>query len=136
MKKQIIVLLLMVTGFFSFANDAKVNSTAIDSAANKFLGVWDMVWRDLPDGDMNCQLVLKNVDGKLQGEIDSEEIKAKYGESINIYDIEIDGEELSFMYTAEGYDVSIIVELVEGNKFEGYMMDMFEVAGVKASESK
>jgi len=136
MKKQIIVLLVMMSGFISFANAGNINSLTTDSLNEKFLGTWDMIWKDLPDGDVECQLVLTNVDGKLHGELTSEGIVNKYGQSLKLYDVEIDGKELSFMYTAEGYDISIAVEMTDENELEGYMMDMFEVFATKSTESK
>jgi len=134
MKKQIIVLLMMMTGLISIANAANSSALSKDSIGDKFIGVWDMVFKDLPDGDWECQLVLKNVDGELKGELTSQEVINKYGKGIEVYDLEIDGEELSCMYTAEGYDVSIVVEMVDEKTLEGYMMDMFEVFATKSDK--
>jgi len=134
MKKQIIVLLVMMSGLVSFANAANSITTSTDSVGDKFIGVWDMVFKDLPDGDWECQFILKNVDGELKGELTSQEVINKYGKSIEVYDLEIDGEELSCMYTAEGYDVSIVVEMVDDKTLEGYMMDMFEVLATKSEK--
>lgn len=134
MKKLIIGLMVMMTCLMSNANTKSIAINSQDSVENKFLGKWDMLWKDLPDGDMECQLILTNENGKLKGTLTSTDIVNKYGKGIDLYDIDIDKKELSFMYTAEGYDVSIVVEMVDENSLEGYMMDMFEIFASRAKE--
>ncbi|TLX78149.1 hypothetical protein E9993_00255 [Labilibacter sediminis] len=128
MKKLMILTMALLIGVASFANQSA------SETEQKFVGKWNMLWKDLPDGDLETILELKIVDDKLVGEITGDNVIEQMGEPIKLYDIEVDGEELSFMYTSQGYDVSIVVELESDTSFSGFMMDMFEVEGDKIKE--
>jgi len=125
MKKLGITMMMLVFTVSIFAGQAATEDE------KKFLGLWDLLMKDLPDGDMTMQMEMKIEDGKLTGAFVGEEVMAQMGEPLKLYDIEVDGDELSFMYTAQGYDVSIVVELESEKMFSGFMMDMFEVEGTK-----
>jgi len=128
MRKLMVVMVALLIGVASFANQ---NASEV---GEKFVGEWKMLWKDLPDGDMESILELKIVDDQLTGVIKGDSVIESTGEPIELYDVEVDGEELSFMYTSQGYDVSIVVELESDKKFSGFMMDMFEVIGDKVEK--
>ncbi|TLX73497.1 hypothetical protein E9993_15405 [Labilibacter sediminis] len=121
MKKLGVTLFVLLFGLSmtSFANDN----------VEKFVGKWSLMVRDLPDGDAEMSLILESKEGKLGGKLVGAD-----GEEFPIYDVEVEGKELLFMYDARGYNVTMALELIGEGKSEGYMMDMFLVEGEKVKK--
>ena len=118
MKKLSVTLFVLLFGL-SMSSVASQNT-------DEFVGKWDLMVRDLPDGDTGMTLIIELEEEKLGGKLLGAD-----GEEFPIYDVEVDGKELMFMYDARGYNVTMSLELIEEGKCEGYMMDMFLVEGEK-----
>ena len=124
MKKIIGVLL------FAFAIIFAVNSVNAQekSGDNFFIGKWKLMGYDLPQGDTEMIFTIEMKDGKLVGQMGSGD------EVIPFTKIEINENEMTVYYNAQGFEVYTNLEKVDEDKVEGSIMDMFDIDGTRMSE--
>lgn len=120
MKNLFIGLMVLIT-VNAFSQDA-------DKDADQFLGSWSVEFFDLPEGEEKATLIFRMVEGKLGGEIKNEQ------GSTPLYNISIEGKKIKFHYDARGYELFSTMVLIEDDKMEGYLADMFEMIGERIKE--
>ncbi len=116
-KTSIVILLLMCVA----------NVKAQDNK-DFFVGTWNVMAYDLPDGDTEMVITLKkNNNGDLEGSIAN-----KGGANpITIDRVEIDEELITLYYTASGMQVFTTMEKDGDAAIVGSIMDMFDIEGTK-----
>jgi len=102
---------------------------ASDVDGEKFVGTWDFEIFDTPNGDTKNVLIIHLKDDKFSGVM-----KGVDGQDFELYNFSVDGDEMTFFFTAQGHEVDVVIELQSNNEFEGYLKDMFEVVGSRAKE--
>ncbi len=97
-----------------------------------FTGDWNVVVIGTPNGDAKMIMHLERVDGKLKGEIKSQE----GSDVIKIDSIEEKENKLIVYYFAGGYDISMDFEKVDDNNMEGSLLGMFTAKGSRIIKEK
>ena len=132
MKKTILffsILMLAVIGINAQATDSTAQSTM---GQTNFLGNWDITMLGLPQGDVKCQLLLNEKDGKLAGTL-------KFGDpqpgEVAIVNPVIKDTVLTFNATLQNYDIDFNLSQNTQGELNGSMYNgMFVVTG-KRSEA-
>lgn len=95
---------------------------------NKFIGQWDMVIKDTPNGDSKCIFIVKEVEGELK-------VILRYPKmDIAGFNIEVEGTEMNFMFSNQGNDLTVFLELIDDDNLEGWVHDMFLTIAVRKKE--
>ena len=132
MKKTILlfsIIMLAFTGIHAQATDSTAQSTI---GQTNFLGKWDITMLGLPQGDVKCQLLLNEKDGKLAGTL-------KFGDpqpgEVVIVNPAIKDTVLTFNATLQNYDIDYNLSQNKEGQLNGTMYNgMFVVTG-KRSET-
>ncbi len=113
MKKSILMLFLgLIFG-----------SLAANAQTEKYVGEWDLVIYGTPNGDAKMQLSLLREEGKLMGRLKP----ADASELINITQIDEADDSITLYFSAQGYDVNVMLKNEDENNMKGSLMDMFDV---------
>lgn len=127
MKKAI----LFFAGIFFLLLSIGAN-TQTQSAADYFVGKWDVLVAGTPSGDAHSTLTLERVDGKLAGNF-----KSANEASIKLSRVEEKTDEVTVYFTSSnGYDVYLLLKKKDDSHVEGSMMNMFDASGVRIIEEK
>lgn len=94
-RNTISLLLLLVFSLFT------VSSVSAETKKKEPLGTWHYNVADAPYGYETGDIVLKKDDGKITGSLVFSE-----GYSVSLYDIKVDGKNLSFKAYVEGTEVA------------------------------
>jgi len=122
MKKIFVIipsLILLFSFQFSFAQD---NS-------DYFVGNWDVVVENTPNGDAKMKMNLERVDGKLTGNIKNEGIEA-----VKIRKVDESENSITVYYSAAGYDLYMSLKKKDNNNLEGKYLNMFDAKGKRVLE--
>ena len=128
MKKSILffgILMLAFTGI-----QAQTPTPGTNAKVN-FLGTWDVVLLGVPDGDVNCKLILDEKDGKLFGFFkfdDTEEGK------VDIVNPMVKDSVLTFNANLKSYDVDFNLSQNKNEEINGTLFNgMFIATGKRAA---
>ena len=103
---------------------------------NYFLGKWDMLVKDIPDrGNVHMPVVFelkKDSTGKQQmiGHIE----KTATDEEVIFSKVEPAPEKISFNFTAQGYDINVVLTKKDADIAEGKMFDMFSAVATRVKK--
>ena len=97
-------------------------------SADYFAGKWEMEVIGTPNGDVKMIAELLRKDGKLKGTMHPTE-----GDDINITQIDEEGDKITLFFSAQGYDVNVVLTKQDADNMKGTLMDMFEA---KAKRTK
>lgn len=128
MKKAILSLCILM---FAFTGIHAQASTATAAKAN-FLGTWDFVMLGVPDGDVNCKLILDEKDGKLSGYFKFDETDAG---KIAIENPIIKDSVLIFNAPLKSYDVDFNLSQNKDGQLNGTLFNGMFNATAKRSET-
>ncbi len=98
--------------------------------ADFFVGNWDVVFIGTPQGDAQMVAEISRDNGDLQGILVSEE----NAEPIPITEIIEDGDQLTLYFSAQGYDVNVVLKKVDVNNLKGSLMNMFDATASRVLE--
>ena len=123
MKKFSISALFATFCLFFMAN----TSPSAPAEPHFFLGKWDMLVKSLPQGDTHMHLVFemkKDDAGKeeLIGHIE----KTSESDEIVFSKVETEAEKITFYFTAQGYDINVVLTKKDEDTAEGTLFNMFE----------
>ncbi|MFD2201661.1 hypothetical protein [Shivajiella indica] len=90
-----------------------------------FIGTWDIIITDTPQGNVNARLTLERVEGKLIGKFS----QAGASQETTVSNINEDENGITLFFFAEGYDLYLKLNPEEGDKLSGYLIDQFPVRG-------
>jgi len=132
MKKTILFFGIIMFAFISINAQTTINNTEPTNGKFDFLGNWDLVMLALPQGDVRCQLLLNEKDGKLAGTL-------KFGElqpgEVAIVNPVIKDSVLTFNATLQNYDVDYHLSQNKDGQLNGTMYNNMFVVNGKRSEA-
>lgn len=97
-----------------------------------FEGKWDVLIKDIPQGDVTIPMRFESTDGETIGFFQEPGTQ----EESKMTSVVIEGELLTTSFYISGYDVTLTLRKVDEDHSKGEMMGMFDVEGtrVKAEE--
>ncbi|MEO8820694.1 MAG: hypothetical protein ABI267_08220 [Ginsengibacter sp.] len=135
MKKTILffsILMFAFTGIYAQTRDSTAQLTQSTIGQTNFLGKWDITMFGLPQGDVKCQLLLNEKDGKLAGTL---KFASPQPLEVAIVNPVIKDTVITFNATLQGYDVDYNLNQNKDGQLNGSMYNnMFVVTG-KRSEA-
>jgi len=121
--------LVFATVFF-FLSSFSVNAQA-KSDADYFLGKWNVLVVGTPQGDSKMIINLERKDGKLSGAV----LDTTNKEIAPITKIEEKDKSTTVYFTAQGYDVYLVMEKKDDDHITGNLMGMFDAKGDRIKET-
>ena len=130
MKKAILFFSVFMLAFTAIHAQPSTNSTEPTNAKANFLGAWDLLLIGVPQGDVSCQLVLEEKEGKLSGFLKFDDSQ---GGKVIIEEPVIKDSVLTFNATLQSYDVNFNLTLNKEERLNGTLFDgMFEATGQRS----
>ena len=111
-------------GLFFLLLSLGVNAQA-KKGADYFAGKWSVLIKGLPDGDTKMLFVLDKKEASLTGVVQDSTGK----EITKITSVELKDNSLTVYFTAQGYDVNLVMDKKDEDKVTGSLMGMFEAEG-------
>lgn len=129
--KKTILLFSIIMFAFTGINAQTTDTTAQSTIGNSnFLGSWDIVMLGLPQGDVKCQLLLNEKDGKLAGTLKFSDPQP--GE-VAIVNPVVKDTVLTFNATLQNYDIDYNLSQNKEGLLNGNMYNnMFVVTGKRS----
>jgi hypothetical protein len=110
-----------------FVSAANAQSKA---GAEFFAGKWSVLLKDLPQGNTTLLFVLEKKDSTISGII-----KDTSGVEISKIDkAEVADSSITLYFTAQGYDVSLLLTKKDEDHVAGTLMNMFDAEGERKKE--
>lgn len=127
MKKSIAFISALFIFFLSTGAMAQAQT-----GADYFAGKWDMLVKGLPNGDTKMLVILDKKDTTMTGVIQD-----SVGTEISKFSkVELKEKEVTVYFTAQGYDVYLLMTKKDDDHVTGSMMGMFDAEGVRAKSDK
>lgn len=121
-KRMLAVALLMCVSVFAKANVAP--------NPDFFVGKWQFEFKGLPNGDGKLIFKFANVDGNITGSL----FTSDGTEMAKITSSRFEGDDLEVGFSAQGYDVTLMIKKVDDDHVTGNLLNMFEGAGERVKE--
>ncbi len=125
MKKLKLVLAALLAFIF-----ISVKGQAQTAVSNSFAGKWDILAKGIPGGDKHIIFDVEDKDGKLGGTMTDPETKAV----TPLTKVEKDDKGITLYFTAQGYDVSLVLHKTDEDHVTGSMMGMFDCTGERVKQ--
>jgi hypothetical protein len=97
-----------------------------------FAGKWSVLLKGLPDGDTKMILLLDKKDTTITGVVQDSTGK----EIAKITSADLKENQLTIYFTAQGYDVSLLLNKKDDDHVAGSLMGMFDATGDRIKETK
>lgn len=120
MKKASVLFFALFLGF-AFTGMAQ---TADTTATDFFAGKWEILVVGAPNGDIKFVTELTRKDGKLGGSL--KDPSGAMPEAIPISNVEETKDQLTIFFSAQGYDVNVVLNKVDQDNLKGSLMNMFD----------
>jgi len=114
----------LASGFFFLLFTLNVKAQS-KSGIEYFTGKWSMLVKGTPNGDAKLIVVLDNQKDSLAGVVQD----STGAEISKITNIELKDTTLTFYFTAQGYDVNIVMNKKDEDHVIGTLMNMFDAEG-------
>ena len=95
------------------------------SGADYFAGKWKVLLKGLPDGDTRMFIVLEKKDTTMTGEVQD----STGNQIAKIDKIVMNDTTATVYFTAQGYDVNLVMNKKDDDHIKGSLMGMFEAVG-------
>jgi len=115
---NLMALILIVTA-------VKVNA---QTQTNYFIGKWDVLVKGLPQGDTHMKFNIADSAGTMKGMLLDTTAAQK---DIPLTKIEPDGDKITLYFSAQGYDVSLLLTKKDDDNATGSLMGMFDATAVR-----
>jgi len=106
----------------------KVNA---QTQTNYFIGKWDVLVKGLPNGDTHMKFNIADSAGTMKGALLDTTAAHK---DIPLTKIEPDGDKITLYFSAQGYDVSLLLTKKDDDNATGSLMGMFDAIAVRLKE--
>ena len=127
MKKLSVFISILCIFFLSTGAKAQTQT-----GADYFAGKWNMLVKGLPNGDTKMLVLLDKKDTTMTGVIQD-----SVGTEISKFSkVELKENEVTVYFTAQGYDVYLLMTKKDDDHVTGSMMGMFDAEGVRAKSDK
>ena len=98
---------------------------------NYFIGKWDVLVKGLPNGDAHMKFNIADSAGHLKGALLDTTAAHK---DVPLTKIEQDGDKVTLYFTAQSYDVSLLLTKKDDDHATGSLMGMFDADAVRLKE--
>src|ERR1035438_3590642 len=123
MKKLSVFISILCIFFLSTGAKAQTQT-----GADYFAGKWNMLVKGLPNGDTKMLVILDKKDTTMTGVIQD-----SVGTEISKFSkVELKENEVTVYFTAQGYDVYLLMMKKDDDHVTGSMMGMFDAEGMRA----
>ncbi len=95
-----------------------------------YVGKWQFEFKGLPNGDGKLIFKLSKVDGNITGSL----FTSDGTEMTKITSSRFEGDDLELAFSAQGYDVTLMIKKVDEDHVTGNLLNMFEGAGTRVKE--
>jgi hypothetical protein len=102
------------------------------SSADYFAGKWNVLLKNLPQGDTKMVFVLEKSGDKITGVVQDTTGK----EISKLSNTELKEDEITLYFNAQGYDVNLNLKKKDEDHATGGLMGMFEAEGDRIKEPK
>src|SRR5258708_28484410 len=126
MKKATLINLMVVV---LIAIATKVNA---QTQTNYFIGKWDVLVKGLPNGDTHMKFIIADSAGHMKGALLDTTAAHK---DIPLTKIEQDSDKVTLYFSAQGYDVSLLLAKKDDDHATGSLMGMFEANSIRMKEN-
>ena len=106
----------------------KVNA---QTQTNYFIGKWDVLVKGLPQGDAHMKFNIADSAGHTKGALLDTTDAHK---DIPLTKIEQDGDKITLYFTAQSYDVSLLLVKKDDDHATGSLMGMFDANAIRLKE--
>ena len=127
MKKLSSVLVGLFLLFLSFNSNAQTKT-----GADYFVGTWSVLVKGTPNGDAKMILVLEKKDDKITGVVQD----TTGTEISKLSNAELKDTTLTVYFTAQGYDVNLVMDKKDDDHVTGSLMGMFDAEGDRVKSTK
>jgi hypothetical protein len=122
---------LLWTGLFFLLLSVQSNGQSKTGVAY-FAGKWSMVIKGTPDGDAKMIFILENKTDSLAGVVQD----STGTEISKISKIELTGSSATVYFTAQGYDVNVVMNKKDDDHVAGSLLGMFDTVGERIKSVK
>ena len=122
---------LFFAGLFFLLSSTSAGAQA-KAGADYFVGKWSVLVKGLPQGDTKMIFVLDKSSDKITGVVQDTTGK----EISKLSNAELKEDELTVFFTAEGYDVNLVMKKKDDGHTTGSLMGMFDAEGERMKETK
>lgn len=122
---------LIFAGIFFLLLSVSVNAQS-KSGADYFKGKWSVLLKGLPTGDTKMIFVLENRNDSIVGVVQD----STGAEITKITSAELKDTEITVYFTAQGYDVNLLMTKKDDDHTTGSLMSMFDAEGERIKEIK
>jgi hypothetical protein len=126
MKKAVFIFSLIAGMFLC------VNAKAQSAPTDYFAGKWKVTIIGTPQGDATMTFDFERKDGKLTGSMRDSTDK----EISKITQIDEKEKTITAYFTAQGYDVNLLLEPLDADRVKGSLMGMFQAKGERIKTTK
>jgi hypothetical protein len=127
MKKQYSTLTALLLFVLSFGANAQTKT-----GADYFEGKWNVLVKSLPQGDTKMVFTLDKKDASLTGAVQDSTGK----EIAKIDKVELGDTSVSVYFSAQGYDVNLVMNKKDDDHVTGSLMGMFDAEGDRVKGAK
>ena len=121
MKRLTVFLFILLLG---------VSYSSFARSSDYFLGTWNVLIQDTPQGNVNVILSIERIDGKLTGKF----TQAGSDQGTAISNIKEEENGITLYFFAEGNDLYLNLKGTEDDKVSGSLVDQFLVSGERVKE--
>ena len=107
-----------------------VNVQAQSTTADYFAGKWSVLVKGTPNGDAKMIFILDKADTTLTGVVQD----STGAEISKISSIEQKENEVTIYFTAQGYDVNLVLDKKDDDHATGSLMGMFDAEGERIKQ--
>jgi len=121
----------LVAGLFLLFLSSNVHGQS-KTGADYFAGKWNVLVKGLPDGDTKMFFVLEKKDTTMAGAVQDSTGK----EIAKIDKIELKDTTATVYFTAQNYDVNLVMNKKDDDHITGSLMGMFDAVGDRVKATK
>lgn len=99
--------------------------------ADYFAGKWNVLVKGTPQGDAKMIFVLEKKEGKISGVVQD----TTGTEISKITNVELRDTDITLYFSAQGYDLSLLLAKKDDDHVAGSLMSMFDAEGDRVKES-
>ena len=126
MKKHRSIITVLSFFFFVMSVNAQTSST------DYFAGKWSVLLKGIPGGDAKMIFILDKKDTTITGVVQD----STGAEIAKLSNVELKGDEITLYFTAQGYDVSLLLKKKDNDHVTGSLMGMFDAEGERLNKDK
>ena len=122
---------LLLTGLFFLLLSLNLNAQN-KTGADYFAGKWNVLIKGTPNGDAKIFIVLEKGDSTMTGVVQD----TTGNEISKISKVELTDTSITVYFTAQGYDVNLLMDKKNEDHVTGSMMGMFDAEGDRIKATK